>query len=102
MDSEIQAMRHVIDVMDQALLDLINQRVALTKEIGSMKARAGLPCRDPQREAQLFLKISLSNSGPLSDQAARDIFALLLSESRRYQNQTMGGQQPSDEGSHEH
>jgi len=85
MQEDLRAMRHLIDVMDQAVLDLINQRVAITREIAAMKAREALPDRDEAREQQLLLRIILGNTGPISDKTAQRIFELLMEESRRYQ-----------------
>ena len=87
MNEDMKALRRVIDIMDHALLDLINRRILLTGQIGEIKARAGLPCQDKQREENLYLRISLSNDGPLSDAAAREIFEVLTAESRRHQHQ---------------
>ncbi|MEA5446065.1 chorismate mutase [Gammaproteobacteria bacterium AB-CW1] len=89
MNEEIKALRQVVDIMDHALLDLINRRIRLTGQIGEMKASAGLPCRDRQREENLYLRISLANDGPMSDEAARHLFEILTAESRRIQNQIL-------------
>jgi chorismate mutase len=85
MDEELKSLRQVVDIMDHALLDLINRRIRLTGHIGDIKARTGLPCRDREREENLYLRISLSNDGPLSDAAAQRIFEILTSESRHLQ-----------------
>lgn len=85
MEEEIKSLRQVVDIMDHALLDLINRRIRLTGHIGEIKARTGLPCRDVRREQDLYLRISLSNDGPLSDAAAQRIFEILTAESRQLQ-----------------
>lgn len=71
--------------MDQALPDLINRRVRLTGHIGKIKPRSGVPCRDREREQNLYLRISLSNDGPLTDSGAQRIFEILTAESRQLQ-----------------
>ncbi|MCP1728639.1 chorismate mutase [Natronospira proteinivora] len=95
MQEDLNAMRRLIDVMDQTLLDLINQRIALTREIGYIKARDGLACRDEARERQLCLRITMGNNGPISDSAAQRIFELLMQESRRHQAQCQDTEYPT-------
>lgn len=49
--SELEALRRCIDELDVQLLDVLQHRFALTGQVGALKARTGLPARDPAREA---------------------------------------------------
>lgn len=97
MHEELKALRQVVDIMDHALLDLINRRIRLTGHIGDIKARTGLPCQDIRREQNLYLRISLSNDGPLSDAGAQRIFEILTAESRQLQERLRALDSPSKE-----
>jgi chorismate mutase len=47
----LEALRKRIMEVDEALVDLIEERKALVLAVGRLKAAAGLPVLDPSREA---------------------------------------------------
>lgn len=77
--------RNKIDEIDTQVLTLLNQRAETAKHIGMLKARAGIPIVDDEREAKILQKVSRGNSGELSDEAAARIYRQILLESRRIQ-----------------
>ncbi|MBC7900996.1 MAG: chorismate mutase [Saprospiraceae bacterium] len=77
--------RQKIDLIDTEILSLLNRRAGIAKHIGSLKAQAGLPVVDDEREAQILQKVSRENPGELRDEAAARIYRQILLESRQIQ-----------------
>ncbi len=50
--AELESMRGSIDNIDAALVHLLAERFKCTQRVGRLKAEAGIPASDPQREAQ--------------------------------------------------
>ena len=51
---EITNLRNLIDSVDNQILELINSRVQLVKEIGKLKKEKGIEVIDKNREQQIF------------------------------------------------
>jgi chorismate mutase len=49
---ELAALRGSIDNIDAALVHLLAERFKCTQRVGRLKAEAGIPASDPEREAQ--------------------------------------------------
>ena len=84
--TEIDELRHRIDVIDDQLVRLLNVRVACAVEVGRLKHEAGLPIYQPEREAQVLSKVRQSAtelSGPLTAEAVVRIFERVIDEARR-------------------
>ena len=56
MNEELNALRDQIDAVDQQLVALLAQRLALVAEVGEVKSRHGLPIYAPDREAAMLAK----------------------------------------------
>jgi chorismate mutase-like protein len=85
----LQQWRSEIDMLDAALLKLLNQRAGIACEIAAIKVASGLAAYDPQREAQVLSKIAGLNEGPLEDQSVRAIFSSIIHETRRLGTERM-------------
>ena len=84
--SDIDELRHRIDVIDNQLVRLLNVRVACALEIGRLKHEAGLPIYQPEREKQVLEQVRKSASdlyGPLEAEAVVRIFERIIDEARR-------------------
>jgi len=77
----IQSLRAQIDAIDDRLLELFNQRARLAVEIGREKANQNLDYYSPQREREIFERLSARNPGPFPDEAIRAVFREILSAS---------------------
>lgn len=75
---EIQALRKKIDTIDSEIVQLLNQRALLAKEIHKVKKSNSLPLYDPKREEEIFENLSKANQGPLFDEAFREIYETIL------------------------
>ena len=56
----------------------LNERAALVKKIKEVKKEAGIPLYDPQREEEIFERLSRVNEGPLFDDDVLRIYEEIL------------------------
>jgi len=81
----ITALRRDIDKIDEQILDLINQRLLLAREIGKIKVSQGNRLVDGARESTLIQRLLYLNHGPLSQEALRHIFTEIIAAAREIQ-----------------
>lgn len=79
----IDDIRKRIDLMDDVLLRIFNERARLALEIGHIKKELGLAVFDPAREKRIFARMKEDNPGPLDDGAIVRLFERVVDESRR-------------------
>lgn len=80
---DIAALRQRIDLLDDVLLRIFNERARLALEIGHLKKGLDLPVFDPSREKRIFARMKQDNPGPLDDGAIVRLFERVIDESRR-------------------
>lgn len=93
---DIAEIRKRIDLLDDVLLRIFNERARLALEIGHYKKLQGLPVYDPAREKNIFVRMKEDNPGPLDDGAIIRLFERVIDESRRLERlmtQAEGDQQ---------
>lgn len=96
---DISALRQRIDLLDDVLLRIFNERARLALEIGHLKKGLDLPVFDPTREKRIFARMKQDNPGPLDDGAIVRMFERVIDESRRLERimtteETEDGPQP--------
>lgn len=69
-------LRAGIDALDGQILEKLNARAALARQVGSLKV--GQAYR-PEREAEVLLRIKQSNLGPLPDEVVARLFREIMS-----------------------
>lgn len=79
----IDEIRLKINLLDEQLLKIFNERAALALEIGEIKKELDLPIYDPKREKLIFEKMKKENPGPLDNDAIVRMFERVIDESRR-------------------
>ena len=79
--------RKNIDVVDREIMALLNRRAEIVREIGAIKAKAGLPIVDWNREIEILRWVAQENDGIMDDEAAARIFRRILQESRQIQSE---------------
>ena len=84
-DSRINELRKSIDEIDEKILDLINQRLLLGKEIGNIKRNNKEQVMDKAREISILKRLKYINKGDLRDDTLDSIFTQIISESRQIQ-----------------
>ena len=80
---DINEIRKRIDLLDDVLLRIFNERARLALEIGHFKKELNLPVFDPAREKRIFARMKGDNPGPLDDDAIVRLFERVVDESRR-------------------
>ncbi|HQB39087.1 MAG TPA: chorismate mutase [Deltaproteobacteria bacterium] len=80
---DINEIRKRIDLLDDVLLRIFNERARLALEIGHHKKQLNLPVYDPSREKRIFARMKEDNPGPLDDGAIVRLFERVIDESRR-------------------
>jgi len=84
----IDNVRKEIDKLDSELVGLLTKRMALSAQLGREKKAAGMEIHQKTREmAVLDSAKLLADSLGLSESFVTDVYALILAESRRLQNQ---------------
>ena len=82
---QIEEKRNQIDAIDEAIVNLLNRRAAIAKDISLIKLGAGLPIVDQQREEEVLRRLAQANSGLIDERAVTRIYRIILDESRRVQ-----------------
>ncbi|MCJ7616549.1 MAG: chorismate mutase, partial [Desulfobacterales bacterium] len=83
--SKISSLRNSINNIDDNILNLINRRLLLAKEIGQIKELNNEPILDSARETTIIKRLSGFNKGPLSNNALHHIFTEIIAASREIQ-----------------
>ncbi|MGZ3493256.1 MAG: chorismate mutase [Thermodesulfobacteriota bacterium] len=82
---KLKEKRRSIDLLDQKLLMLLNQRVRVALQIGRIKKRIGKKTYDPAREKEVLEKLKLKNRGPVKKQDLIRIFRTIMKVCRQAQ-----------------
>lgn len=77
----LEELRKKIDVLDEQLVELINQRAQIVVEVGKLKAAGATPIYAPDREKAVLDKIAKKNKGPLPDKALAAVWREIMSGS---------------------
>jgi len=77
----LEKMRRKIDLLDRKLVNLLNLRAKITKEIGKEKIITGKCIYSPEREMQVLRKAACLNKGPLKKGALEAIYREIMSAS---------------------
>ena len=81
--AEMRRLRRRIDALDQRIVRLLNERGELTRDVGRAKTAAGLRAiRDPEREREVLLRVSMANDGPTPQADLLAIFKRLFAVAR--------------------
>ncbi len=88
--SDLQEIRKQIDQVDAQLAQLIEQRMQLTADVAEYKQKNGKEIYDPVREKEKIATIRSMAKTPFGEIAMSEIFAQVMTISRRYQYQVLG------------
>lgn len=87
---KLEDWRNEIDSIDTEIVRLINQRATVAKKIGVLKATAGLPIVDGDREEVILRGVCGKNQGVLENESLVRIFRQIIRESRLIQTKIVG------------
>ncbi len=89
LSDKLKSQRRKIDLIDQKLLSLLNQRLHIALEIGKIKKRMGEKIYDPKREKEVLerlrLRLRSRNKGLLKERDLEKIFATIIKVCRQSQ-----------------
>ncbi len=77
----IKELRGKIDVLDSKIVEILNERANVVKEIGALKKRTNAQVYAPDREKQIYEKVTAINKGPLSNKCLMSIYRELMASS---------------------
>ncbi len=75
----IPELRTRIDSIDDALLDLLNERSKVVLEVGRLKSGKNLDFHVPGRERQIYERLLQGNPGPFPNDALKSVFREIIS-----------------------
>ncbi len=79
--ARLSRLRASIDNLDAALVHLLAERFKCTRQVGQLKARAGMPPADPAREAYQIDRLrALADSSGLDPAFAEKFLGLIVDE----------------------
>jgi len=81
MTMTLDELRNRIDELDVELVRLLNERARVVVQIGKLKHQTDRPVYAPDREKQVFDRITKANQGPLPDKCLMAIWRELMSGS---------------------
>ena len=82
-DPIVRELRERITEVDHAILEAANARLDLVRDLREHKLARGWDFLDPGREERLLDALAHANTGPLSDEAVRQLFTDLLALTKR-------------------
>ena len=85
MNTDIEKLRQAINVIDENIMDLINQRLLLAVQIGGLKKQGDIQIADKQRETEIMDRLLEKNKGPLDNDGLRNIFSAIIAQGRNVQ-----------------
>ena len=89
MEHNLNDLRERIDHIDSQLVDLLKQRMAVSRDVALYKRKNGLPTLDAGRERVLLAKVGAEAGEELADYT-ESVFRAILAVGRSYQNQCGG------------
>lgn len=93
-DPVVKRFREEITLADRELLETINRRIGLVRDLHAYKRERGYPLGDPGREAALIDQLERLNGGPLSSAGLREIYGAIVSEWKRQRPSTTPSRSP--------
>jgi chorismate mutase/prephenate dehydratase len=97
--AELRRLREEIDRLDRRIVELLNERAALTVLVGHAKSALGRRAiRDAAREREVLLRVSISNAGPTPQADLIAIYRRIIAAARTLEARERERQQHGDGG----
>lgn len=77
----IEELRGKIDDIDLEILNLLNQRTGYVIDVGKAKAREKKEFYAPDREREIYNRLTANNKGPFPNSALKNVFREIMSAS---------------------
>ena len=75
----LEDLRKEIDKIDSKIITLINDRGRASYGIGQIKKKRNQPIYSPDRESQIYKKVTGKNRGPITDRSIEGIYGEIMS-----------------------
>jgi len=79
---DIKELREKIDLIDENILKLLNERTKLALEIGKLKAESDSPTYVPHREQEIVNRLTAINKGPFPNTGLAHVYREIISACR--------------------
>lgn len=80
---ELEVLRARIDEVDRRLVELLNERAELAREVGRAKFALGrTEIRDSAREREILVRVAIANTGPMPQADLLAIYRRLFAATR--------------------
>ena len=88
MDDQLSRYRQSIDNIDASLVYMLAERFKVTKAVGELKAKGGLPPADPDREARQIERLrNLAREANLDPEFSEKFLRFIIEEVIRHHQQ---------------
>lgn len=87
MNLELETLREKITILDNELLEMIEERNALSEEIAEIKKENDLPVEDLKREENVIKQRKMHTS--LDGEFVESLMKLIIKESKKAQNKIL-------------
>jgi chorismate mutase/prephenate dehydratase len=81
--TDLERLREQVSEIDREIVEAINRRLEIVRQIWAHKAEHGLGKVDPERERWLREHLASSNRGPLSAEGLAEIHTEILALTKR-------------------
>ena len=82
---KIRKLRKNIDTIDYKIIDLLDWRFSISKEIGEIKASSSIEISDPDREKEIIERLAKKLAGKLDKDDIASIFEPVYKISKKFQ-----------------
>jgi chorismate mutase/prephenate dehydratase len=77
----LESLRDSIDSIDSRIMGLLNERANFVKEVGRLKQSQSRDFHVPNREREIYDRLTAVNPGPFPNEALRSVFREIISAS---------------------
>ena len=85
MDKRILGLRQRIDELDEEIIQLLKERMGISKEVGRLKEQLDIPVEDKNRENDIIVRLTQQAGRNLSEQQLIRIFSAVFKSSKQVQ-----------------
>ena len=83
----LEEYRADLDELDAELVDLLEKRMGISRDIGAAKRAAGIPIYQPEREQLILKKVTALVKDSGNGEGVRNVYRTIFAESREIQMQ---------------
>ncbi len=95
---DLVKLRNEIDVIDDQIVSLFEQRMAVAENVAAFKRSVGKPVLDKEREKIKIQKVTEKTSNAFNRQAVESLFGQIMAVSRMLQYQRLASERTDVEG----